>query len=176
MRTGSRLIVWGVRLLRPLVWLWPRPLRSVARERDLVLAEVLEGAYRERGLGGLVARWAWEGADALRVGVGGRPGVAGSALVTAALLGAVLLPRSGPVVPGAEVVVRASDPAGEFTLTLQGGRLVAASVDRVAYPADRLVQTADSLRVLDAAGRAVVAVAFEAPGTIRWEPRDGVGP
>jgi hypothetical protein len=69
------------------------------------------------------------------------------------------------------MVVHALDPAGEFTLRFERGVAVAATVDGVLYVGPRLEQSTDSVRVVDGAGQILVAVAFEAPGTIRWEPR-----
>jgi hypothetical protein len=166
----------GVTALRPLAWLWPTRLRTGSAERELVLEEVLAEAYVERGLPGLISRWVREIGDVLGVAARHRPVATRAALLGVALSGGALVLRAGPDEPRGALVVRAVDPAGEFTLTLERGRLVAASVDRIPYSADRLVQTTDSLRVLDAQGRVVVAVEFEAPGTIRWEPREAVGP
>lgn len=176
MSRASGWVRWGVVLLRPLVWLWPSSLRSAGSERELVLEEVLGDAYATRGPRGVISRCCREAADAIGVAVRARPVAARSALAGVALLGCALLLPWEPGGRDDTVVVSAVDAAGEFTLTLHGGRLVAASVDRIAYPADRLVQTPDSLRVLNAAGRPVVAVSFEAPGTIRWEPRGAAGP
>jgi hypothetical protein len=164
-------------LLRPASWLWPARLRRTGAERDLVLEELLSEAYDTGGLPGLSKRWLTEVVDAL--GVAARHGpvatpAARGGLVLVTLAGGALLLRGPAAAPVGSVVVTATDAAGEFTLTIERGRLVAASVDRVPWPADGLVQTADSLRVLDGTGGAVVAVEFEAPGTIRWAPRPAV--
>lgn len=169
MSSGRRWVHSCVRILRPLAWLWPGELRAGRAEWELVLEEVLTSAYAELGPRGLLRRSAREAADALLMAVRLRPAAA-TLMAMLLVLGGESL-RARHIVTSDAIVVRAADPAGEFTLTLDRGRLVAASVDRVDYPADRLVQTADSLHVLDAAGRAIVAVAFEAPGTVRWEPR-----
>jgi hypothetical protein len=70
-----------------------------------------------------------------------------------------------------ELVVRAADPAGAFTLTLHHGRLVAATLDDIPQPAHRLHQEGNHLRILDASGGALLVVRFDAPGTFHWDPR-----
>jgi hypothetical protein len=119
-------------------------------------------------------RWLYEAVDAVAVGVRFRPpahraaaGLAGGALVAVLLVASLI--RAGA---GGELVVIATDPAGDFTLTFRGDVLVAATVDHVPYGGDRLVQTGDSVRVLDAAGRTLVSVEYLPPGRIRWAPRE----
>jgi hypothetical protein len=172
-----RVVRAGVLLLRPLAALWPSWLRRAAgAEREQVLAELLEATWAERGGAAAARRWLFEAADALVLGLRLRGRVVRVTVAVAALAAVVLVAeRLKPAAEPALLLVEATDPAGEFTLTLRGGRLVAATVDRVAYPAAQLEQTRDSLRVRDAAGRAVVAVEFVAPATIRWSPRPAEG-
>jgi hypothetical protein len=78
---------------------------------------------------------------------------------------------SGPGEPYAELVVSAHDPAGHFSLTLRHGRLIAASLGDEPLPRERLRQEGDQLQLIGADGAIALAVRFEAPGVIRWEPR-----
>jgi hypothetical protein len=86
--------------------------------------------------------------------------------------GAVVVTAVLPMiwVPAEQLVVNAVDPAGEFTLTFRRGTVVSATVDGRPYAGDHLVQTRDSVRVVDAAGR-ILAVSFEPAGTVPWAPR-----
>jgi beta-lactamase regulating signal transducer with metallopeptidase domain len=68
------------------------------------------------------------------------------------------------------LVVHATDPAGEFTLDIENGRVVAATVDRVPLPADRIVQVGDSVGFLAPTGERILAVALTGDG-IRWDAR-----
>lgn len=148
------------------------------------LRERLRDAWESGGWGGAAGCWAAEAVDlvatALRLRAGGSPAAAGGVRALAALAVTLLLTAallhggsgSGPVheVYG-ELVVSASDPAGDFTLTLRDGRLVGATLGGEPVPPSRLRQAGRDLAILDEAGRVLLAVEFELPGTIRWEPR-----
>jgi hypothetical protein len=162
-------------VLVALTRLWPRSLRARAGDgyRELV-AEVLGEAWRGGGWRALVARWLYEAADVLAVAVQVRPVKARVAVVAAAAVTTLVVvapPLLRARLHADEMVVHALDPAGEFTLRFERGVAVAATVDGVLYVGPRLEQSTDSVRVVDGAGQILVAVAFEAPGTIRWEPR-----
>jgi hypothetical protein len=72
---------------------------------------------------------------------------------------------------GVHALVQASDPAGPFTIELLGGRLLAATIDGVPVPPDRIMQSGARVRLLDAAGRPELTLDVRAPGTIHWSPR-----
>ena len=72
---------------------------------------------------------------------------------------------------GVHALIQASDPAGPFTVELVGGQLVAATIDGVTIPRNRIVQRGQQVRLLDAAGRSELTLDVRAPGTIHWSPR-----
>ncbi|HEX2208971.1 MAG TPA: M56 family metallopeptidase [Longimicrobium sp.] len=78
-----------------------------------------------------------------------------------------LLPSPAP----ARMDVRAFDPAGEFTLAVERGRVVAATVAGVPVARERLIQRRDSVYLLSERGDAPLAIQLRADG-IRWYPRD----
>lgn len=166
----------AVKLLVGMTRLWPRHLRAgVAADYAPILAEALADARSAGGWPGFLLRWVHEAGDVMAVAVRehaapqGRFALATAALVLTTI--AVLPMLRGPLHAG-DLVVNAHDPAGAFTLTFKRGAVVAATVDGVDYSGRRLVQSADSVRVVDAAGRTLVVVQFEAPATIRWAPRE----
>lgn len=66
----------------------------------------------------------------------------------------------------------AHDPAGEFTLAIRNGRPVAATIDHVPLPRNRLIHSGDSIRVLGPTGRVVLALAYyHDRARIEWQPR-----
>lgn len=66
----------------------------------------------------------------------------------------------------------AHDPAGEFTLAIRHGRPVAATIDHVPLPRNRLIHSGDSVRVLGPTGRVVLALAYyHDRARIEWQPR-----
>ena len=96
-------------------------------------------------------------------------------LVVAAMITASAVERS----PGAAVRApldsidfNAHDPAGEFTLAIRHGRPVAATIDHVPLPRNRLIHSGDSIRVLGPTGRVVLALAYyHDRARIEWQPR-----
>lgn len=68
------------------------------------------------------------------------------------------------------MLVSASDPAGDFTLEVRGGRVVAATVAGVPVARDRLVQVRDSVTVLSDRGEPRLSLRL-LPDGIRWTPR-----
>ncbi len=76
------------------------------------------------------------------------------------------LPSPAP----ARMVVSASDPAGEFTLAVERGRVVSASIAGVPVARERLVQRRDSVLLLSEGGEPRLAVQL-LPDGIRWSPR-----
>ena len=74
--------------------------------------------------------------------------------------------------PVDSVDFRASDPAGEFTLHVRYGRAVGGSIDRHPVSRRQLIQTDDSIRVLNGRGRVLVAVKYNRDeAKIAWSPR-----
>ncbi len=66
----------------------------------------------------------------------------------------------------------AHDPAGEFTLAIRHGRPVAATIDHVPLPRNRLIHSGDSIHVLGPSGRVVLALAYyHDRARIEWQPR-----
>lgn len=77
-----------------------------------------------------------------------------------------------PLAAGDSIDFTATDPAGEFTLSIRGGRAVAATLDHVTLPAERLVHRGDSIRFLAPGGAVVLAVAYDrAQARIEWDAR-----
>jgi hypothetical protein len=92
-----------------------------------------------------------------------------AAVLAVALL--VLLLR-GDARAAEDFVVKATDPAGEFTLVLRDGRAVAGTIDRQPLSREQLVHAGDSIRVLGATGAVLFAVAYDRDkSSIAWEPR-----
>jgi hypothetical protein len=113
-------------------------------------------------------------ADSVRGLTGVRAGALTAATAVMTVAGALLLLQRASVAPVdayAELVVSAHDPAGHFSLTLRHGRLVAASLGGEPLPQERLRQEGGQLQLIRADGGIALAVHFEAPGMIRWEPR-----
>jgi hypothetical protein len=101
----------------------------------------------------------------------------------AALLGSVLLlavvrmpDRGTPAVlamsPADSVDFVATDPAGNFTLNVRYGRAVAGTIDHHPLSRRQLIQTGDSIRVLNPNGHVLFAVAYDrAEARIEWTAR-----
>jgi beta-lactamase regulating signal transducer with metallopeptidase domain len=68
-----------------------------------------------------------------------------------------------------QYVVTATDPAGPFTLTVHRGRVVAATIDGRAVPANRFVQVGAKLHVF--AGPSPFTIELKPGGGITWLPR-----
>ncbi|HEX2093400.1 MAG TPA: M56 family metallopeptidase [Longimicrobiaceae bacterium] len=79
---------------------------------------------------------------------------------------------AGRRTPPPQTTIRAEDPGGAFTLTLQGGRAVAATISGEPISSGRLRQSADSVWFLGARGEPLFAVALKPEGGgITWHPR-----
>lgn len=93
------------------------------------------------------------------------------------LPGAAPSPPAGPAGTDAadgSLEFRARDPAGRFTLSIQHGRVEAATVDGRSLPGHRVLHVGDSILLLRRDGRRAVSVHFDpAERRIRWEPRPG---
>lgn len=84
-------------------------------------------------------------------------------------------PVTADLAPLDSIDFKAQDPAGEFTLTVRHGRPVAATIDRVPLPANRLVHLGDSVHFLGPTGRVVLAVAYyRERARIEWHARPSI--
>jgi hypothetical protein len=89
------------------------------------------------------------------------------ALAAGTLL-AALLPDPGAT--SASFVVNAKDPAGEFTLEIEDGRLVSAMIDGTHVSHDRLKQHGDRLTIVGGDGDRDLSIELQGR-EIRWEAR-----
>ena len=102
------------------------------------------------------------------------PGIAALALIAIIVGARDIVLRHGAEFPSSadRINFSAHDPAGEFTLTILGGRPVAASINDVPLPPNRLVHSGDSIRFLAPGGQVVLALAYyRATGRIEWRAR-----
>ncbi len=84
-------------------------------------------------------------------------------------------PVAAAFAPADSIEFKAHDPAGEFTLTIRQGRPVAATIDHVPLPGNRLLHSGDSIRFLGPSGRVVLAVAYYGDrARVEWQPRPSV--
>ena len=100
-------------------------------------------------------------------------GVVGT-IVVAAMITASAAERPAPGIRAQidSIDFNAHDPAGEFTLAIRHGRPVAATIDHVPLPRNRLIHSGDSIRVLSPAGRVILALAYyHDRGRIEWQAR-----
>ena len=89
------------------------------------------------------------------------------------LFGAVtaFAPRLEPVeAPTGPYVIRGTDPAGGFTLTIERGRVIGATLDGRPVPATRLRQRGSRLELLGE-GAAVFSLRLTPRGGITWQAR-----
>lgn len=154
----------------------PRALgHGIAELADLIRAA---GSLRIRGLAARSRSWTPS------MGVGGR----GARLAAASMLAAVLVVMAPDIrIEGSGAVespeltaaadsldFRARDPAGEFTLSIRRGVVVAATIDGQSLPEGRIVQAGDSIRLFAPEGGLVVGVHFDPrEGRIGWRARAG---
>jgi hypothetical protein len=87
-------------------------------------------------------------------------------------------------VPGAgvtHVLVRAHDPAGPFTLSIERDargrtvRVLAMTVAGIPVPADRLRHRGDRVLLIAADGATTLEITLAPDGGIRWHPRSPAG-
>lgn len=101
-------------------------------------------------------------------------GVVGTFVIAAAFTVRSLswAPAPSMSAPLDSIDFRANDPAGEFTIAIRHGQPVAATIDRIALPSNRLINLGDSIRLLSPTGQVVLAVAYyRERARIEWEPR-----
>jgi hypothetical protein len=97
----------------------------------------------------------------------------GIGLAVGALL-AALLPNDAAM--SGSFTVNARDPAGEFTLEVEDGRVLSATLDGIPVSPERLRQRSTDLTILGGAGDRDFSIELQARG-IRWVarvPRDGL--
>lgn len=155
----------GIQLYRALLLLLPRSFRQkfgnemtdIATER--IQAEGWRAAAAE--CGSLVAA-------AVRLRMQHHP-VQAPALIVIALL---LLMLRGEATNASTVDFQATDPAGEFTISVRNGRVFSGTIDGKELLPRQLVHAGDSIRVLSTSGQVLFAVAYDrSNATIEWEAR-----
>jgi hypothetical protein len=133
------------------------------------MIEIAEARIVEDGVSAFVSECANVIVTAVRIRLGRYP-LQVPALVVMVLL---LMMMRGTGSSASNVVdFKATDPAGEFTLQVRNGRVIAGTLDRQPLSRRQLVHVGDSIRVLNQRGRVVFAVAYD-PGTstIEWTAR-----
>lgn len=68
-------------------------------------------------------------------------------------------------------IVRATDPAGSFTLAFEGHRVVAATLDGAPVSSDRILQAAGRLVIRGGAGDHDLDIELHPDGSIHWQGR-----
>jgi beta-lactamase regulating signal transducer with metallopeptidase domain len=96
--------------------------------------------------------------------------LAGCAMLTGPYRDGAALPASLRPYFGS-YTVRATDPAGSFTVSVGAARVIAATLDGAPVPAGRLVQRRDSLHILDGGGGRLLSVGLRPTGGIGWNAR-----
>lgn len=72
---------------------------------------------------------------------------------------------------GSRYTVNASDPAGKFTLEIEGRRVLAATLDGVPVPPERLWQQGGQLVIRGGDGGRDFRIALKPEGGITWDAR-----
>jgi hypothetical protein len=149
--------------------------------RALVLLEERRGRRPGLAMAGTGGDFAARVRRILATGAGraGRPVRHGMSMVALLLVatGATLLATGSAEaelqrwIHGVHAVIRASDPAGPFTVELQGDRLVSATIGGEALEPGRILQQGTRVSLLDNAGLPQLILRVEAPGGISWTPR-----
>jgi hypothetical protein len=169
--------IWQLRLYRVSLRLLPHDFRTR-------YAEEMEWLFRERVAEEARTGWSMTFAEcgsvlltAARVRVGRQPAQAPALIALTLLLAFVRVPgnQTAPhigLAPMDSVDFNASDPAGEFTLHLRYGRAVGGTIDDHRLTRRQLIQTADSIRVLNQHGDVLFAVSYNRDAArIQWAAR-----
>lgn len=140
--------------------------RLVDRDRrEEILGDLLELRPRSR------IRWWW---DVLSV-VLRAPRIRAAGRVAAAAGALAVLTLGSPAGPPGRRVIKATDPAGTFTLAFDGRRVVAATMDGAPVPQDRIVQEDGRVLIRGGAGAGAGAqdldIELDPDGSIRWQGR-----
>jgi hypothetical protein len=108
----------------------------------------------------------------MRLSTSPLPHPALAASVVIAMIATTFALHDASTPPQSRIDFSAHDPGGAFTITILNGKPVAATMDRVPLPANRIIQEKDSIRILSSSGEVALAVAFDpARGSIAWNPR-----
>lgn len=170
------------RLFRASLYLFPADFRRVygaemeevfdERLREVPIARACALGVSEIADAGIAAMRAhWSAAPQLRPAM-----AAGISVAIVVTMLALQSPRLSTIpheiAPNDSIDFNAEDPAGQFTLSIREGRPVAATIDRVPLPPQRLIYAGDSIRLLGPSGGVVLAVAYDrGQGRIAWNPR-----
>jgi hypothetical protein len=159
-------------------------LRLLPRDFHARYADEMELLFSERLADESTAKWPATAAEccnvmltSVRVRLGRQPMQAPALIALMLLLAFVPVPRQQTtprigLAPMDSVDFVASDPAGEFTLHLRYGRAVGGTIDQYRLSRNQLVQTADSIRVLNPHGRVLFAVSYNRDAArIQWAAR-----
>lgn len=169
--------IWQLRLYRVSLSLLPHDFRGrYADEMELLFSERLADDRR--------ASWSVTFVEccnvvltAARARIGRQPVQAPALIALTVLLAFVRVPgdQAAPrigLAPTDSVDFRASDPAGEFTLRVRYGRAVGGTVDHYRLTRQQLIQTPDSIRVLNPHGQVLFAVSYNRDAArIQWAAR-----
>lgn len=169
--------IWQLRIYRLSLRLLPYDFRSR-------YADEMKLSFSERLADQAEAKWSATFAEccnvlvtALRVHIGRQPVQAPALIALMVLLAFVrapgdqVAPRIG-LAPMDSVDFVARDPAGEFTLHVRYGRAVGGTVDHYRLTRQQLVQTPDSIRVLNPHGQVLFAVSYNRDAArIQWAAR-----
>jgi hypothetical protein len=168
--------IWQLRLYRAFLRLLPDDFRSrYADEMELLFTERLTN--ESAGWSSTFVECCNVLVTAVRVRVGRQPVQAPALIALTVLLAFVRVPgnQTAPrigLAPMDSVDFVASDPAGEFTLHLRYGRPVGGTIDHYRLTREQLIQTPDSIRVLNPHGRVLFAVSYNREAArIQWAAR-----
>jgi hypothetical protein len=155
----------GLHIYRAILLLAPRSFRiRFGRE----MTEIARERIAVEGWRTVIAECSSLSAAVMRLRLRHHP-VQAPALVVVALL---LLMLRGEATSASTVDFQATDPAGEFTISVRDGRVISGTIDRQPLQPGQLVHAGDSIRVLSANGRVLFAVAYDRTAeTIEWEAR-----
>lgn len=78
--------------------------------------------------------------------------------------------------PGGRYTITAFDDAGPFTVTLERGRVLAATMDGQPIPAPAITQAGPQIRITDPAGRIPLELTLTAQGGLAWKSRPRSNP
>jgi hypothetical protein len=168
--------IWQLRLYRAFLGLLPHDFRSrYADEMELLFTELLTNG--SAGWSSTFVECCNVVVTAVRVRLGRQPVQAPALIALTVLLAFVRVPggqtaqRIG-LAPMDSVDFVATDPAGDFTLHLRYGRPVGGTIDQYRLTREQLIQTADSIRVLNPHGRVLFAVSYNRDAArIQWAAR-----
>ena len=155
----------GIHVYRAVLLLMPRSFR---RRFGQEMMEIAADRMDKDGWRAAIAECANLCAAALRLRLRHHP-VQAPALVVLVLL---IVTLRGKATSASTVDFQATDPAGEFTISVRDGRVIRGTIDGRALQPSQLVHKGDSIRVLSTSGRVLFAVAYDhSAETIAWVAR-----